>query len=388
MTPVPALRSWSEVALAARLGDLGPWHDAPLAVIELTGEDLGPEVVADLRLAPAVVAGVAAPGVAPSASELAAIDLVVRDGPATGRAEVGTGLGTGPGTGPGTTVVAPSVPEALVALAAAVGASPAAAVAAVQLLRQGDQTDVPTAVVAESAIFGLLRTGEVYRRWLADAHGAARGRGRRAAALQLDGAEGPVVRVERTGERLDVELHRPHVRNAVDVHLRDGLVEALAPALVDPRVHVHLWGAGPAFCAGGDLGEFGAAPDLLAGHLVRTTRSPALDLWRLGARVTAHVHGAAVGAGVEWAAFAGRVVARPDATFRLPEVAMGLVPGAGGTASVPARVGRHRAAWLIVVGATLDAVVAHRWGLVDDVVSDSSSVGPDRAFWNECPFPR
>jgi enoyl-CoA hydratase/carnithine racemase len=61
------------------------------------------------------------------------------------------------------------------------------------------------------------------------------------------------------------------------------------------------------------------------------------------------------------------VVARSDATFLLPEVAMGLVPGAGGTASIPRRIGRHRSAHLALAGRPIDAVTALEWGLVDRI---------------------
>jgi enoyl-CoA hydratase/carnithine racemase len=71
---------------------------------------------------------------------------------------------------------------------------------------------------------------------------------------------------------------------------------------------------------------------------------------------------------MELPAFASRVVARSDATFHLPEVGMGLVPGAGGTASIPTRIGRQRTAWLAITGATIDARTAMAWGLVDDLV--------------------
>ena len=84
-------------------------------------------------------------------------------------------------------------------------------------------------------------------------------------------------------------------------------------------------------------------------------------------RTRAEVHGACVGAGVELPAFAGRVVARGDARFQLPELRMGLVPGAGGTVSVPRRVGRQRAAWLALSGASVDAETALAWGLVDQI---------------------
>jgi enoyl-CoA hydratase/carnithine racemase len=60
-------------------------------------------------------------------------------------------------------------------------------------------------------------------------------------------------------------------------------------------------------------------------------------------------------------------VADPDARFLLPEVAMGLVPGAGGTCSIPRRIGRQRCAWLALTGAAIDAQMALAWGLVDEV---------------------
>ena len=120
------------------------------------------------------------------------------------------------------------------------------------------------------------------------------------------------------------------------------------------------------------LGVFFPMP--ASAHLVRLGRSAAHALHLVADRVTARVHGASVGSGVELAAFAGRVEAAPDATFALPEVAMGLVPGAGGTVSIPARIGRHRTAWLALTGERIDAPTAREWGLVDEVVEEVTSV--------------
>jgi enoyl-CoA hydratase/carnithine racemase len=89
--------------------------------------------------------------------------------------------------------------------------------------------------------------------------------------------------------------------------------------------------------------------------------------------VEAHVHGACVGAGVELPAFARRVVAAPDTWFQLPEVGMGLVPGAGGTASLPRRIGRQRTAWLALTGVRLPAATALEWGLVDAIGDPSNA---------------
>ena len=76
-----------------------------------------------------------------------------------------------------------------------------------------------------------------------------------------------------------------------------------------------------------------------------------------------------MGAGVETPAAAARVVARPGTFFRLPEVGMGLIPGAGGTATIPRRIGRHRTCWMAISGADVDLSTALSWGLVDEVAA-------------------
>ena len=107
----------------------------------------------------------------------------------------------------------------------------------------------------------------------------------------------PAVRVTREGHRLQLTLDRPERRNALSVEVRDALVEALHVALGDPSVReIVLDGAGPAFCSGGDLDEFGTLPDPATAHAVRSTRNPGRLLAPITGRVHAHVHGACVGA--------------------------------------------------------------------------------------------
>jgi enoyl-CoA hydratase/carnithine racemase len=149
--------------------------------------------------------------------------------------------------------------------------------------------------------------------------------------------------------------------------MRDALAEALDVACADPEVSVRLMADGPVFCSGGDLDEFGSVSDPAHAHEIRMAAGVPQRLAALAPRVSAHVHGASIGAGVELTAFAGTVVAAPDATFRLPELAMGLIPGAGGTVSLPRRIGRQRTAWLALTGVSLDARAALRWGLIDAV---------------------
>jgi enoyl-CoA hydratase/carnithine racemase len=176
------------------------------------------------------------------------------------------------------------------------------------------------------------------------------------------------VRIGRNGGRLSVVLNDPARRNAFSARLREALLDALLVAEADETVEsVELTGAGPAFCSGGDLDEFGTATDLVAAYLVRLSRAPWRVVGRIADRVTVVAHGACVGAGVEMAAYAGRVVATQDAFFALPEVGMGLVPGADGSVSVPRRIGRWRAAWLMLTGDRLPAPTALHWGLVDEI---------------------
>jgi enoyl-CoA hydratase/carnithine racemase len=175
------------------------------------------------------------------------------------------------------------------------------------------------------------------------------------------------VRVERSGDRLVVALHRPHLHNAFSAALRDELLAAVAVAEVDPSIAtVELRGDGPSFCSGGDLDEFGNRPDPATAHLVRLTRSAGRAIDRIAERTTAFVHGATMGSGIELAAFAGHVVAAPDTSIALPELGLGLVPGAGGTVSLTRRAGRHATLRLALSG-PIDALTAQACGLVDEV---------------------
>jgi enoyl-CoA hydratase/carnithine racemase len=92
----------------------------------------------------------------------------------------------------------------------------------------------------------------------------------------------------------------------------------------------------------------------------------------VAARTTAQLHGACIGAGIELPAFADRVVAAPGSRFGLPELRLGLVPGAGGTVSLPRRIGRWRTAYLALADHFLDVDEALRWGLIDAVAEGAA----------------
>lgn len=245
--------------------------------------------------------------------------------------------------------------EALV-LQQAAEANPQAALVLVQVLRATGRLDVAAALDLESFAYSTLLGGPEFARWLAD-------RGPR--PLPPPATEPPVL-LRQEGDVLHVTLNRPGRRNAYGREVRDALADAVRVAAAQD-CRVVLDGAGPAFCSGGDLDEFGTTPDLVTAHFVRTRAGAARALHAIAARTEVRVHGACVGAGVELAAFAGRVVAHPGTVFRLPEVGMGLIPGAGGTVSVSRRVGRWRTLWPALSGRPVSARVALAWGLIDAI---------------------
>lgn len=233
---------------------------------------------------------------------------------------------------------------------------PLAAMSLVVLLREARGLDAWKAMADESAAYAMLLGSAAFQRWLAQ----------RGPLSHKPSSRSP-VRTERIGDVLRITLDRPDARNAIDSAMRDALVDALVLARVDPDLHVELRGEGPCFSSGGDLSEFGLVKDPALAHAVRLTRHPGMALDAVSRRVDCYVHGRCIGAGVELPAFASRVVGSPGVTFELPEVSMGLVPGAGGTVSISRRIGRHRTAWLALSGTTLNSAEALTWGLIDEV---------------------
>ncbi len=257
-----------------------------------------------------------------------------------------------------TTVQVADPAAALDALNHAVASSPRAAVVLTQLLRATAELEVRAGLAAEAAAYSTLLAGPEFAAWL-----ASRGDSRASR-----GAPDP-VQLERAGDHLTLTLNRPERRNAFDANLREALVDALTVAVAAPELMVTLRGAGPDFSSGGDLDEFGSALDVVSAYLVRLQRHPGWVIHQIRERVIAQLHGACIGAGVEIPAFAGRVVASPDTYVALPEVSMGLIPGAGGTVSLTRRIGRWRTAWLALTGARLDADAGVAWGLFDEIAA-------------------
>jgi hypothetical protein len=233
---------------------------------------------------------------------------------------------------------------------------PIASMTLVQVLRSTALLPAAQALDVESMAFSTLQGGEEFAAW------------------QRTGKRGPPVPVQagdpvllsRDGAVIEAVLNRAGSRNAISVEMRDAWVEALHLLEADESVEeLRFRALGACFSAGGELHEFGLAPDPATAHWVRTVHSPARLLARLGARVSFLVHGACIGSGIELPAFAARLVAHPDTFFQLPELQMGLIPGAGGTVSIARRIGRQRTAWMVLTGRRITARTALEWGLVD-----------------------
>jgi enoyl-CoA hydratase/carnithine racemase len=254
-----------------------------------------------------------------------------------------------------------SIDTALGELTGRVQRWPIAAATCDDVLRSVDPAGAALpAVVTESLAYSTLQAGPEFARWLAD----------RGPVTVPDIAE--PIQARRDGDTLHIAFNRPQRHNAFSTDARAALLEALAVAQLDSSVdEVVLTGNGPSFCSGGDLDEFGTFTDPASAHLARTRYSPALALdaitARLGTACRAQVHGQVLGSGLEMAAFCGRIDAAPETVFGLPELSLGLIPGAGGTLSVTRRIGRWRTAYLVLSGQTIDTPVAVSWGLVDAV---------------------
>ncbi len=219
---------------------------------------------------------------------------------------------------------------------------------------------VAAGLIVESLGYSTLQSGPEFARWLTE-------RG----AVEFEEVPDPLL-VDRDGSRLSLTFNRPRRHNAFSNATRQELVESLLVAEADPTIDtVVLRGNGPSFCSGGDLAEFGTFTDPASAHLARTRHSPARRLAavtaRLGASCRAEIHGQVLGSGLEMAAFCGKVTCSTDAVLALPELRLGLIPGAGGTVSITRRIGRWRTAYLILSGQAIDPRTALSWGLVDAV---------------------
>lgn len=267
------------------------------------------------------------------------------------------GVGVPDGSVPAVIDVVVEPPVRLEALAVSILAQSAAAAVVVDVLRAIPALGDDEALVLESLAYGALQGSTAHQAWLET----------RPVAPVI--APPGRVRLARDGDALDVVLDRPDAHNAIDRPMRDALSEAFEFAVLDAGVErIRLGARGKAFSVGAELSEFGTTRDPATAHVLRRRTLPANHLIRMGRKLEVHVDGACIGAGLEMAAFGRRVTATGRAWFQLPELAMGLLPGAGGCVSTTRRIGRRRAALLILSGTRVSARRALAWGLVDAIV--------------------
>jgi Enoyl-CoA hydratase/isomerase len=237
---------------------------------------------------------------------------------------------------------------------ATAGLAPVATAMLARLLRLGEGLPFDTALELESLAYSTLLGGSEFARWLS-------------ASVHPDegGQAADPVRYEREGDQVTLTLTSPGNRNAMTAPMRDGLYEALVNVLEDPSLpNLTLNSEGKCFSTGGSLAEFGTARDLAQAHVIRTQRSCARVLHLLGDRATVRLHGACIGSGIEVPAMATRRLASPNLIVQLPELRMGLIPGAGGTVSLARAIGRHRLLWLGLGAFRIGANQALDWGLI------------------------
>ena len=240
--------------------------------------------------------------------------------------------------------------------------NPQASTVLVQVLRAIEQLSPVDGLVVESLGYGTLQAGGEFKRWLKQ----FREKNTAPPAKEC----GPAVIVERVGDQLNVKLNRPESSNSYTVELRDALFEALKLAELDDSIKsTYVSANGRCFCTGGELTEFGSVENSAAAHMIRSQRFPAKILLSAPERYHFHVHKACIGSGLELPACAGRLTASPKTTFWLPELSMGLIPGAGGCVSITKRIGRRKTAYMVMMNKKIDAHKALEWGLVDEICS-------------------
>ncbi|ANW03010.1 3-hydroxyacyl-CoA dehydrogenase NAD-binding domain-containing protein [Bradyrhizobium icense] len=171
-----------------------------------------------------------------------------------------------------------------------------------------------------------------------------------------------VVKLEHHDVIAIVTINNPPV-NALSAAARGGILECMNAAIADPEVKaIVLTCAGRTFIAGADITEFGKPPkppglnELLAA--LENSPKP----------IVAAIHGNALGGGLELALVCHFRVAAEDSKFGLPEVKLGILPGAGGTQRLPRAVGPELAVKMIAGGEPISAAEALESGLIDEIV--------------------
>lgn len=186
-----------------------------------------------------------------------------------------------------------------------------------------------------------------------------------------------VVARELHGNVLLVIINNPPV-NALGVNVRRGIAAAIGAADADPAVQaVLIIGAGRNFIGGADIREFGKSP------LPPSLSDVCSQIEACSKPVVAAIQGAALGGGMEIALAAHYRLAATDVKLGLPEVLLGLMPGAGGTQRTPRLIGAKAALDLMLSGRHMSADEAHKLGLLDQIGSSNDILADGLAYAHE-----
>lgn len=250
-------------------------------------------------------------------------------------------------------------------ITANIAENPVSSMVLIQVLRSTEGMDVQQALTVESLAYSTLQSGTEFTTWLEQ----FRESNRRSIENTTLPDHSPPVLLSREAAVLNIRLNRPGNHNALSVEMRDGLFEAFQLLEMDSSIKMaRVSGLGACFSTGGDLLEFGSFANPADAHRVRTLSLPSRVLAEHVDRVEFNLHGACIGSGIEIPAFASHVTARRKTFFQLPEVSLGLIPGAGGCVSIPRRIGRQRTAYFALYGKRINARTALEWGLIDAIV--------------------
>ena len=170
-----------------------------------------------------------------------------------------------------------------------------------------------------------------------------------------------------------ITVNNPPV-NALSQHVREGLSECFIAANSDETVATILICDGRTFIAGADITEFGKPME--PPNFLETL----LTMENMSKPVVAAIHGTALGGGLETALCCHYRVAVPSARVGLPEVHLGLLPGAGGTQRLPRLIGAQAAVDAIANGVQINAKAAHAAGVIDELVEEGKLLEGAKAF--------
>ena len=183
-----------------------------------------------------------------------------------------------------------------------------------------------------------------------------------------------VVRAMGEGGVLTLRLNRPEKKNALSREMYAALADGLASAAADPAARAVLLAGGEDFTAGNDIADF-AADSAAGGGDGPLRTSAALDflevLTRFPKPVVAAVRGVAIGIGTTLLLHCDAAVAARTARLQMPFTRLGIVPEAGSSLLLAARMGQARASWMLLSGDAVDGETAAREGLVTRAVEDA-----------------